>query len=139
MSDKLYTAYGEDKILDLENENVTDALKDAVGGGGDSPITYVYYTDPEEYGQPMTCDKTYEEIKKLFTDHMPMIAIYDGNIYNAVNINGSDCLCFYFTNIRINSNATALDGNFYTIYHYADGTISSSQLYGSIDADIVID
>ena len=34
MSDKLYTAYGEDKILDLENENVVDAFQSAIGGGG---------------------------------------------------------------------------------------------------------
>lgn len=34
MSDKLYTAYGEDKILDLENQNVVDAFQSAIGGGG---------------------------------------------------------------------------------------------------------
>lgn len=45
MSDKLYTAYGEDKILDLENENVTEAFKDAIGGGGSGGVE-VYEVDP---------------------------------------------------------------------------------------------
>ena len=31
MSDKLYTAYGEDKILDLENQNVVSAFQNAIG------------------------------------------------------------------------------------------------------------
>lgn len=139
MSDKLYTSYGEDKLLDLENENITNALKDAVGGGESSPITYIHYTDGEQYGDPITCDKTYQEIIDLYNNHVPMVAIYQGRIYEFFGTNSNDAITFYDTVIRVNSSANGLDGNFWSISHGTDETIYVSQLYGSIDASIVID
>ena len=38
MSDKLYTSYGEDKLLDLENQNIVSAFQNAIGG--DEPVCH---------------------------------------------------------------------------------------------------
>ena len=38
MGDKLYTSYGEDKLLDLENQNIVSAFQNAIGG--DEPVCH---------------------------------------------------------------------------------------------------
>ena len=85
MSDKLYTSYGEDKLLDLENENVTDALKDAVGGGGGAPFIVTFIRSGDSY----TCDKTFVEVKEAYANSVVLFNINNINaVVTGIDIDG---------------------------------------------------
>ena len=67
MSDKLYTAYGEDKILDLENQGTIDAINNIVEGGGGSAIATYSITGT-------TVNATYNDIVGNLADNiMPVV------------------------------------------------------------------
>lgn len=68
MPNKEFSAYGGDKIIDLENENVVDAFSSAVGGGGSAIATYSI--------TGTTVNATYNDIVGNFTNNiMPVVYV----------------------------------------------------------------
>lgn len=91
MSDKLYTAYGGDKIIDLENQNTTIAFKDAISGGASQGLAmYINLDVPDEteekdgvlYVKYWAKDKDgnkydFEETKTAFSKGVPVLIYED--------------------------------------------------------------
>lgn len=121
MSDKTYSAYGGDKIIDLENEQIAEAF-----GGSSSgfAIDFDYNWNDHKVN---TCNKTIVEIAALSNN---------ANTIPTVHINGSICPVLFYkysNNYVYMLIGVYLDGlNFNCVCF--DGYVSSSGNTDSWDA-----
>ena len=79
MSDKLYSAYSGDKIVDLENQNIVSAFQSAIGGSGGA----VYF------------ENTGEQLKATY--NQVLSAIQNGSAVFFVMSQSSGSILYYDT------------------------------------------
>ena len=116
MNDKLYTAYGGDKIIDLENTNTQNAIKDVVGGSGGA----VYF------------ENTGEQLKATY--NQVWSAIQSGSAVFFVMSQSSGSILYYDTISALIPPSESGCGVYISHINPNNGNVNGA-FYGADDAD----